>query len=99
MAVLFAHPDVRATVSALVEPVAAVLQAEPALVRAVRAHLDEPGSLERAARTAGVHRHTLRAHLRAAEKATGLDLASADDRLLLTLALRIGGDTDRPPTG
>ncbi|MQA93803.1 MAG: hypothetical protein GEV11_03880 [Streptosporangiales bacterium] len=46
----------------------------PTLVQCLRTFLDEGQNLEGAARTLQIHRNTLRARLRAAERATGRDL-------------------------
>ena len=53
----------------------------------LEAFLHHNGSWETAARALGVHRHTLRARMARVEELTGLSLDSADNRVLLTLAL------------
>lgn len=54
---------------------------------ALRAFLVENGNVLAAAQRLGVHRHTLRARVAAAERATGLSMASIDDRVTAWLAL------------
>ena len=60
---------------------------EADLVPSLEAFLHHNGSWETAARALGVHRHTLRARMARVEELTGLSLDSADNRVLLTLAL------------
>lgn len=57
------------------------------LVRSLEAFLNHNGSWETASRALGVHRQTLRARMARVEELTGLSLDSADDRVLLMLAL------------
>ena len=60
---------------------------EADLVPSLEAFLHHNGSWETAARALGVHRHTLRARMARVEELTGLTLDSADNRVLLMLAL------------
>lgn len=60
---------------------------EADLVPSLEAFLHHNGSWETAARALGVHRHTLRARMSRVEELTGLALDSADNRVLLMLAL------------
>lgn len=60
---------------------------ESDLLPSLDAFLHHNGSWETAARALGVHRHTLRARMTRVEELTGLTLDSADNRMLLMLAL------------
>ena len=57
------------------------------LLPSLEAFLHHNGSWESAARALGVHRHTLRARMARVEELTGLSMDSADNRVLLILAL------------
>ena len=58
------------------------------LVRSAREFIAAGGRWEQGAAVLGVHRHTLRYRVRQAEDLLGRDLASAEDRLELWLALK-----------
>ena len=58
------------------------------LVASVRAFIEAGGRWEPGAEVLGVHRHTLRYRVRQAEELLGRDLASAEDRLEVWLALK-----------
>jgi PucR family transcriptional regulator, purine catabolism regulatory protein len=58
------------------------------LVASVRAFIESGGRWEPGADALGVHRHTLRYRVRQAEELLGRDLASAEDRLEVWLALK-----------
>jgi purine catabolism regulator len=58
------------------------------LLASVRAFLDAGGRWESAARSLGVHRHTLRYRVRRAEELMGRDLSDAEDRLEVAMVLR-----------
>lgn len=60
---------------------------ETELVPSLEAFLHHNGSWEAASRALGVHRQTLRARMARVEELTGLTLDSADNRVLLKLAL------------
>jgi len=60
-----------------------------ALASSVRTFLDCGANVEVAARRLGVHRNTMRARLRTAERVCGRDLGKARDRLELWLALSL----------
>ena len=60
-----------------------------ALLETVRAWLDHDCSHEASARALGVHRHTVRARIAAAERALDVDLGSFAARAELWAALRI----------
>lgn len=59
------------------------------LVVSVRAFVDAGGRWETAARALGVHRHTLRYRVRRAEELMGRDLSDPDDRLEVSMALKV----------
>jgi purine catabolism regulator len=59
-----------------------------ALVDSLRAYIEANGRWADAAAALSVHRHTLRYRMRKVEELTGRDLADAEDRLELWLALR-----------
>jgi purine catabolism regulator len=59
-----------------------------ALVDSLRAYIEANGRWADAATALSVHRHTLRYRMRKVEELTGRDLADAEDRLELWLALR-----------
>ena len=59
------------------------------LEETLRAWLEADGSNERAAAALGVHRHTVRTRLAAAEKALGTDLGSFAARAELWAAFRL----------
>jgi PucR family transcriptional regulator, purine catabolism regulatory protein len=61
----------------------------PELAATLRAWLHADGSHEQAARALGVHRHTVRARLAAAERALGVDLSSFAVRAELWAAFRL----------
>jgi purine catabolism regulator len=58
------------------------------LVSSVRAFIAAGGRWEAGAEALGIHRHTLRYRVRLAEEVLGRDLASAEDRFELWLALK-----------
>jgi purine catabolism regulator len=58
------------------------------LIRAVTVFLEHNGHWEAAAAALGVHRHTVRARIEAAQELTGRRMSSAQDRQELWLALR-----------
>ena len=58
------------------------------LVASLRAFLEHNGNWEAAARTLGVHRHTLRYRVRRVAELTGRDLERAGDRVEFWLALQ-----------
>jgi len=60
----------------------------PELLRSLEAFIERNGQWERAARDLYCHRHTLRYRIRRVEELTGRDLAQAQDRIELWLALR-----------
>ena len=60
---------------------------ETDLVPSLEAFLHHNGSWENASRSLGVHRQTLRTRMARVEELTGLTLDSADNRVLLMLAL------------
>ncbi|WP_069169986.1 helix-turn-helix domain-containing protein [Streptomyces griseus] len=69
------------------------LTAGGVLVRSLAAYLDASGDVVRAARRLVVHPNTLRYRLRRVRERFGVDLDDPDTRLLLTLAVRLAGDT------
>ena len=71
---------------------------EADLLPSLEAFLHHNGSWETAARALGVHRHTLRARMARVEELTGLTLGSADNRVLLMLALMSRPETSRTAT-
>lgn len=89
---LLADEAVHAHVSAMARSTLEPLLADPAaveqdLVATLRAYLEHNGSWETAARSLGVHRHTLRNRITRIEKLTGLRLEVAGNRVVLLLAL------------
>ena len=58
------------------------------LVASVRAFIESGGRWEPGAENLGIHRHTLRYRVRQAEELLGRDLASAEDRMEIWLALK-----------
>ncbi|HEX2296429.1 MAG TPA: helix-turn-helix domain-containing protein, partial [Actinomycetota bacterium] len=58
------------------------------LVASVRAFMESGGRWEPGAETLAIHRHTLRYRVRQAEELLGRDLASAEDRMEIWLALK-----------
>ncbi|HEX2296688.1 MAG TPA: PucR family transcriptional regulator ligand-binding domain-containing protein [Actinomycetota bacterium] len=58
------------------------------LVASVRAFIESGGRWEPGAETLAIHRHTLRYRVRQAEELLGRDLASAEDRMEIWLALK-----------
>lgn len=58
------------------------------LVASVRAFIESGGRWEPGAESLAIHRHTLRYRVRQAEELLGRDLASAEDRLEIWLALK-----------
>ena len=61
--------------------------ADAGLLPTLEAYLHHNGSWEAAARSVGVHRHTLKARIAKVEEVTGLGLDVAENRVLLMLAL------------
>lgn len=89
---LLADETVRAHVSSLTRSTLEPLLTDPAavgqdLVATLRTYLEHNGSWETAARALGVHRHTLRNRITRIEKLTGMRLETADNRVVLLLAL------------
>jgi purine catabolism regulator len=89
---VLADDDVRSRVWTLAAPALAALEAAGGrgsedLVPSLEAFLQHNGVWEAAARSLGVHRHTLRARMERVEELTGLDLDIAEHRVLLLLAL------------
>jgi purine catabolism regulator len=58
------------------------------LVESVRAFIGCGGRWERGADVLGIHRHTLRYRVRQVEDLLGRDLASAEERMEVWLALK-----------
>ncbi len=84
--------EARALARALVGPLTAHDDAHGSgLVDTVRAWLDADGSHERAAAALGVHRHTVRTRLQAAERLLGRDLGSFAVRAELWAAFQALG--------
>ena len=89
---LLADDAVRERVRALTVPALAALSAgahprDADLLASLDAFLRHNGSWEGAARSLGVHRHTLKARMTRVEEVTGLDLDVAENRVLLHLGL------------
>jgi len=92
---VLADPAVRARVWSVAAPAVEALRRadgprEADLVCSLEAFLHHNGSWEAAARSLGVHRHTLRSRMSRVEELTGLGLESAENRALLLLALMSG---------
>lgn len=84
--------EARALARALVDPLTAHDDAHGSgLVTTVRAWLDADGSHEKAAAALGVHRHTVRTRLQAAERLLGRDLGSFAVRAELWAAFQALG--------
>jgi purine catabolism regulator len=79
--------DGRSRASALLAPLRAQ-DSEGVLSASVLVWLEHNGVYDAAARELGVHRHTLTARIRAAEKALGRDFDSFADRAEVWAALR-----------
>lgn len=103
---LTGDPGVRAGVTAVAVPLLRPLLSSPGSDRddlraALGAYLDHHGGWEAAARSLGIHRHTLHARIGKVARLLGLDLDDADNRSLLRLALRVTEDgvsgRPRPP--
>ncbi|MCE1179346.1 MAG: PucR family transcriptional regulator [Micrococcales bacterium] len=83
------EPGLRGRIAALAEPSLGPLLAagDPELLRSLRAFLEHNGTWDPAARSLGVHRHTLRARMAKVEALTGLSLDVAQNRVVLLIAL------------
>jgi purine catabolism regulator len=88
--VLGAHddPDARAAASALLAPLVAS-DPDGLLGRSLLVWLEHNGVYDAAARELGVHRHTLTARIRSAERLLGRDFGSFEDRVRVWAALRL----------
>lgn len=84
---LLDHDRLRAFADAVLGPLDADPRG-PELLRAIAAHLEHNGHWAAAASALGVHRHTVRNRIAAAEQVTGRRLDTAQDRHELWLALR-----------
>jgi DNA-binding PucR family transcriptional regulator len=86
-------PDLRELTSVSREVLGPVLDYEQAhqanLVGTLTAYLQHNGSLQGAAQELHVHPNTVGYRLRRIEEITQLDLANADDRLMIQVALKI----------
>jgi purine catabolism regulator len=82
-----AGEDGRSLASALLAPLRAQ-DSEGVLSASVLVWLEHNGVYDAAARELGVHRHTLTARIRAAEKALGRDFGSFAERAEVWAALR-----------
>ncbi|GAB3614644.1 PucR family transcriptional regulator ligand-binding domain-containing protein [Humibacter ginsengisoli] len=80
--------DARARASALLAPLSA-RDPDGVLAASLLTWLEHNGVYDAAARTLGVHRHTLTARIRAAEQALGRDFGSFADRAGVWAALRV----------
>ncbi|XVX21101.1 PucR family transcriptional regulator [Actinomycetota bacterium] len=83
------EPVLRGRIAALAEPSLGPLltEGDDELLRSLRAFLEHNGTWDPAARSLGVHRHTLRARMAKVEQLTGLSLDVAQNRVVLLLAL------------
>ncbi|TIC87838.1 hypothetical protein E8D34_09270 [Nocardioides sp. GY 10113] len=94
---LLADDLVRTQVRALTAPALSALTDDPSprdaeLVASLEAYLRHNGSWEAAARSLGVHRHTLRGRIERIEALTGLSLDVAESRALLLMGLMARGE-------
>jgi purine catabolism regulator len=90
LSAVLADDAVRSRVWGLAEPAMSALWAEAGradLLPSLETFLHHNGSWEAAARSLGVHRHTLRARIAKVEEITGLSVDVAENRVLLMLAL------------
>ena len=74
--------------SALLAPLVAS-DPDGVLGQSLRVWLDHNGVYDAAARELGVHRHTLTARIRSAERLLGRDFGSFEDRVRVWAALRV----------
>ncbi|MFI7067645.1 PucR family transcriptional regulator [Kribbella sp. NPDC050124] len=92
---VLADEAVRTRVHSVAGPALAALGAadgprDAGLLATLEAFLHHNGTWESAARSLGVHRHTLKARIARVEELTGLSLDVAENRALLLLALMSG---------
>ncbi len=68
-------------------------RSETNYVQTLRAYLDDAGDAARAARRLGVHVNTLRYRMRRLVEVSGIDLEDPDERLLVSIELRLARPT------